>query len=44
VCGHVFCWKCLQQWVSSRGECPLCRTACLPQDILALHSYTPATE
>lgn len=44
VCGHVFCWKCLQQWVSSKGECPLCRTACRPQDILALHSYTPPTE
>jgi peroxin-10 len=44
VCGHVFCWKCLQQWVSSKGECPLCRTTCRPQDILALHSYTPPTE
>jgi peroxin-10 len=44
LCGHVFCWKCLQQWVSSKGECPLCRTSCRPQDILALHSYTPATE
>jgi peroxin-10 len=44
LCGHVFCWKCLQQWVLSRGECPLCRTACRPQDILALHSYTPSTE
>jgi hypothetical protein len=44
VCGHVFCWKCLQQWVTSKGECPLCRTICRPQDILALHSYTPPTE
>jgi hypothetical protein len=44
VCGHVFCWKCLQQWVTSKGECPLCRTVCRPQDILALHSYTPPTE
>jgi peroxin-10 len=43
LCGHVFCWKCLQQWVSSKGECPLCRTICRPQDILALQSYTPPT-
>lgn len=39
-CGHVFCWKCLYQWVSTvRPECPLCRSACRPQDILALHNY-----
>lgn len=39
-CGHVFCWKCLYQWVSTvRPSCPLCRTACRPQDILALHNY-----
>jgi hypothetical protein len=44
LCGHVFCWKCLQQWAASRAECPLCRTACRPQDILALHSYTPPNE
>jgi peroxin-10 len=44
LCGHVFCWKCLQQWVSTRGECPLCRTVCRPQDILALHSYAPLNE
>lgn len=41
-CGHVFCWKCLYQWVSTvRPECPLCRSACRPQDILALHNYAP---
>jgi len=39
-CGHVFCWKCLYQWVSTvRPECPLCRSACRPQDVLALHNY-----
>ena len=40
-CGHVFCWSCLLQWVTTvRPECPLCRTACRPQDILALHQYS----
>lgn len=39
-CGHVFCWKCLYQWVSTvRPSCPLCRVPCRPQDILALHNY-----
>ena len=43
-CGHVFCWNCLIQWVSTvRPECPLCRASCRPQDILPLHNYeTPS--
>lgn len=42
-CGHIFCWKCLYQWVSTvRAECPLCRSACRPQDILALYNYAPS--
>jgi len=42
TCGHVFCWKCLYHWVSSvRPECPLCRSSCRPQDLMALHHYTP---
>jgi Ring finger domain len=41
-CGHVFCWRCLSQWVSTiRPECPLCRAECRPQDIVALHNYSP---
>jgi len=40
TCGHVFCWKCLQQWVSSiRQECPFCRSPCRPQDIIMLYNY-----
>lgn len=38
-CGHVFCWTCLQQWLSHRQSCPYCRTSCRPQDVLALHKY-----
>jgi peroxin-10 len=39
-CGHVFCWSCLIQWVSTvRPECPLCRSPCRPQDIIALYDY-----
>ena len=42
TCGHVFCWHCLQQWVSMvRPECPLCRAPCRPQQVLALYHYHP---
>ena len=41
-CGHVFCWNCLIQWVSTvRPECPLCRAPCSAKDIIALHNYKP---
>lgn len=39
-CGHLFCWNCLYQWISTVQEaCPLCRCPCRTQDILFLHNY-----
>uniref|UniRef100_A0A8C3GG79 E3 ubiquitin-protein ligase Topors n=1 Tax=Cairina moschata TaxID=8855 RepID=A0A8C3GG79_CAIMO len=25
-CLHQFCFRCIQQWVESKPECPLCKT------------------
>lgn len=25
TCGHTFCWRCIQDWVREKTECPLCR-------------------
>lgn len=25
VCGHVYCWRCLADWIRTKPECPLCR-------------------
>lgn len=39
-CGHVFCWNCLYQWISTVQEaCPLCRRPCRTQEIIFLHNY-----
>lgn len=35
-CGHIFCWSCLLESTQHRPECPLCRRACLQQEILPL--------
>lgn len=42
-CGHVFCWNCLYQWMSTVQEaCPLCRRPCRTRDVLFLHNYQQA--
>ena len=38
-CGHVFCWKCIIQWTMNVTECPLCRTVCRPQDVIAVYNF-----
>lgn len=25
VCGHLFCWRCMIEWLRVRAQCPLCR-------------------
>lgn len=36
-CGHVFCWYCIQDWVTEKPECPLCRVHCEQSDLLAVY-------
>jgi hypothetical protein len=37
-CGHVFCWYCIQQWITYYDtKCPICRTICKPNDIQLLY-------
>ena len=36
LCGHVFCWGCIGDWVREKPECPLCRREAIMQHILPL--------
>lgn len=36
TCGHIFCWNCIMDWCKQKQECPLCRAAIRPQQILTL--------
>ncbi|CAK7563200.1 MAG: peroxisome bioproteinsis factor 10 [Sporothrix epigloea] len=38
-CGHVFCWRCIGDWVREKPECPLCRRDAQPQHILPLQAF-----
>ena len=41
TCGHIFCWRCIAEWCSERTECPVCRTAVQPQQLVALQHFVP---
>ncbi|MCH0629042.1 peroxin family protein [Kocuria palustris] len=36
LCGHMFCWTCITDWLKENTECPLCRQHCLEQNLLPL--------
>lgn len=36
TCGHVFCWKCITDWIREKPECPLCRQNIQTQHVLPL--------
>ncbi|KAK3604746.1 hypothetical protein CHS0354_017853 [Potamilus streckersoni] len=40
-CGHLFCWKCIQEWCSSKAECPLCREQCPTHRLVFLQNIDP---
>ncbi|ORX72711.1 RING/U-box [Linderina pennispora] len=28
ICGHLFCWSCLVQWLDRSATCPVCKAGC----------------
>lgn len=39
LCGHIFCWKCIHQWLKERGECPICRKPTEPSRLIHLINF-----
>ncbi|XP_067124198.1 peroxisome biogenesis factor 10-like isoform X2 [Centruroides vittatus] len=38
-CGHLFCWKCIMEWMQTKRECPLCRDDIEPSRLVYLQNY-----
>ncbi|GAB4816692.1 hypothetical protein N2152v2_003738 [Parachlorella kessleri] len=36
-CGHVFCWRCIAEWVIQKPECPLCRADVTAPSLVCVH-------
>ncbi|KAG5477638.1 hypothetical protein CUR178_05344 [Leishmania enriettii] len=43
-CGHIFCWKCIAEWIQSNPQeavCPFCRQHITTQSLVPLFFYVP---
>lgn len=40
TCGHIFCWKCLQSWISLKSNliCPVCRNGIDMNRVIPLYT------
>lgn len=36
ICGHLFCWNCLSEWLRVKPQCPFCRDHVPPSRIVHL--------
>ena len=36
LCGHVFCWTCIQESALVKPECPICRDHVIPSKLIPL--------
>lgn len=36
VCGHLFCWTCIMNWLDQKEECPVCREPVMKSNIVYL--------
>lgn len=39
LCGHIFCWYCIHNWLKQRSECPICRTPTEPSRLIYLINF-----
>lgn len=40
LCGHLFCWPCLHQWLESQAQnplCPVCKAGCEEDKIIPIY-------
>ena len=39
ICGHLFCWKCIIEYLQKNSYCPKCRKSCLPREVIFLKNF-----
>ena len=46
TCGHIFCWRCLQQWASGKSllQCPVCKNGLDMNRVIPLYTGNSASQ
>ena len=48
VCGHLFCWPCIHQWLETRASnstCPVCKSAISRDKLIPIYGRnSPQTD
>ncbi|KAG7397543.1 hypothetical protein PHYBOEH_000546 [Phytophthora boehmeriae] len=34
LCGHLYCWPCLYQWMRNHSECPVCKAGISEENVI----------
>lgn len=42
ICGHLFCWNCIMDWLDQKEECPVCRDPITKSSIVCLRNVRRA--
>ncbi|KAJ2857109.1 hypothetical protein GGI22_003606, partial [Coemansia erecta] len=37
ICGHLFCWPCLAQWLERSATCPVCKAGCDKDKVIPVY-------
>ncbi|KAJ1997330.1 hypothetical protein GGI04_005446, partial [Coemansia thaxteri] len=37
ICGHLFCWSCLVQWLECSATCPVCKAGCDKDKVIPVY-------
>ncbi|KAJ1917320.1 hypothetical protein H4219_003280 [Mycoemilia scoparia] len=38
LCGHLYCWTCLAQWLERSLTCPVCKAGCDKEKVIPIYS------
>lgn len=38
LCGHLYCWPCLYQWMRNHSECPVCKAGISEDNVIPVYS------
>ncbi|EQC34146.1 hypothetical protein SDRG_08354 [Saprolegnia diclina VS20] len=37
LCGHLYCWPCLFQWIANHNECPVCKAGVTKENVIPVY-------